>query len=157
MTVNPEQRIERLRGLLALEVARIVDDLEIRRDFLVQMWSKHRDRSPFVDTVHNRWKTVGFPDLSALDVETVATVDAFFRKVDEFKLYVCYTQDMPTTMGKRYDFAVERLRAYGEAALDSLGGVPTLADDLDDPDRASLMLALVAAEKAGADDLVLEE
>lgn len=126
---------------MALEIARIVDDLELRRDFLLRMWSKHRDRRPFLDTVFNRYKTVGFPDLVDLDPEAVAAADQFFRKVDEFRLYVSYTQDMPTTMGERYDFMVPRLRAWGELAIDALGGAPERPEILDAETREGFLLA----------------
>ena len=134
-------RSDRLRSLLAMEIARIVDDLELRRDFLVRMWSKHRDRKPFLDTIFNRWKTVGFPDLTELDPSEVAAVDGFFRKVDEFRLYVSYTQDMPTTLTERYDFMVPRLRAWGEQAIDALGGAPERPEVLDAEMREGFLLA----------------
>jgi hypothetical protein len=142
MQQNPEQRAERLRRLVALEVARIVDGLESRRDFLLRMWGRHRDRQPFLDTIHNRWKTIGFPDLALLDPEEVAAVDGFFAKLDEFKLYVSYTQDMPTSMAERYDFAVERLRAWAEVALEQLGGAPEGPSVFDSDDRAGFLLSL---------------
>lgn len=134
-------RPDRLRSLVALEIARIVDDLELRRDFLLRMWSKHRDRRPFLDTVFNRWKTVGFPDLAELEPAEVATVDMFFRKIDEFRLYVSYTQDMPTTLGERYDFMVPRLRAWGEQAIDALGGAPERPEVLDAEMREGFLLS----------------
>ena len=68
-------RADRLRQLLALEIARIVSDFEIRRDFLKFVWSAHRDRRPFLDTVFSRWTTVGFPDLALLQTEEVAAVE----------------------------------------------------------------------------------
>ncbi len=148
-------RAERLRRLLALEIARIVDDLELRRDFLIKMWSRHRDRQPFLDTVFNRWKTVGFPDLSELEPDEVAACDAFFRKVDEFRLYFAYTQDMPTTLGDRYDFMVARLRAWGEQALDALGGAPERVEVLDAELRGGFLDAMpeaVPQAEAGAEE-----
>ena len=142
MEQNPEVRAERLRRLIALEVARIVDGLESRRDFLLQMWGRHRDRQPFLDTIHNRWKTIGFPDLALLEVDEVAVIDGFFAKLDEFKLYISYTQDMPTTLTERYDFAVERLRAWAEITLEGIGGPPQRSDVFDSEDRAGFLLSL---------------
>lgn len=144
-------RPERLKSLLALEIARIVDDLELRRDFLMRMWSKHRDRRPFLDTVFNRYKSVGFPDLAELEPEQIAAVDGFFRKIDEFRLYVAYTQDMPTTMADRYDFMVVRLRAWGESALDALGGAPERPEVLDAELREGFLLAF--PEGVGSDEV----
>ncbi len=134
-------RPDRLRSLLALEIARIVDDLELRRDFLLKMWAKHRDRTPFLDTVFNRWKTVGLPDLAELGPEEVAATDAFYRKIDDFRLYMAYTQDMPVTMGERYDFMLPRIRAWGEQAIDALGGAPDRPSVMDADTRAGFLLA----------------
>ena len=151
MQQDPEIRAERLRRLVALEVARIVDGLESRRDFLLQMWGRHRDRQPFLDTIHNRWKTIGFPDLALLEPEEVAAIDGFFAKLDEFKLYVSYTQDMPTSMAERYDFAVERLRAWAETALGQIGGAPERPDVFDPDDRAGFLLSLPKTEVSNPD------
>lgn len=143
--MDPEIRADRLRRLSALEIARIVDDLQKRRDFLLRMWSKHRDRRPFLDTIHNRWKTVGFPDLALLDPDEVAVVDGFFAKVDEFKLYMSYTQDMPTTLTDRYDFVVRRLETWAEAALDALGVEPERPVVVEEEDREAFLLSLAEA------------
>jgi len=117
-------RTQRLRQLLALEISRIVNDFEIRRDFLKFVWSAHRDRRPFLDTVFSRWTTVGFPDLALLDTAEVAAVDTFFSEVEDFRLYVSYTNDMPEALIDHYDWMARRLRSYGETAVDLLGGTP---------------------------------
>ena len=139
--MNTDERLARLRGLVALEIARIVDDLELRRDFLLRMWSKFRDRQPFLDTLFNRWHTVGFPDLAELRTDEVVACDAFFRKVDEVRLYLAYTQDMPTTLAERLDSASGRLRELGEVALEALGGAPDRPEVLDASTREGFLLA----------------
>lgn len=106
---HPEsERAERVRKLLALEISRIVEDLDVRRDFLLDVWSVHRKREPFLDAVYSRWTTLGFPLLAELRTDEVAVVDAFYRELDEFRLYISYTQDMPTTLGDRYDWILQR-------------------------------------------------
>jgi len=139
--VDELQRIARLRQLIALEVARIVEDLQVRREFLVQMWSLHRDRGPFLDSVFSRWRTIGFDDLTSLSVDEVVAVEAFYRELDEFRLYISFTQDMPTMLSSRYDWICERLEAYGDLAVEALGGAPKrpmieFADE--DPDQSLL-------------------
>lgn len=119
-----EDRPSRIRKLLALEISRIVEDLEVRRDFLMEVWSRHRKREPFLDAVYSRWTTMGFPMLAELSTEEVVIVDSFYREVDEFRLYMSFTQDMPTTLGDRYDALLNRLMAVGARAVDALGGAP---------------------------------
>jgi len=127
----------RLRRLLALEVSRIVEDLEARRELLLEVWSRHRDRGPFVDTLHSRWRTLTMPDLATLDTEMVLHVEAFYRELDDLSLYFRFTQDMPTTLADAFDEGLLRLQAYGAMAIDALGGVPVrplveFAEDVDD-------------------------
>ena len=114
----------RLRRLLALEVSRIVEDLEARRELLLDVWSRHRDRGPFVDTLHSRWKTLSMPDLATLDTEMVVHVEAFYRELEDLSLYFRFTQDMPTTLEDSFDEGLLRLQAYGALAIEALGGVP---------------------------------
>lgn len=156
--LSHDERAERLRRLLALEIARIVDDLELRRDFLVRMWSKHRDRQPFLDSVFHRWRSVGFPDLAEFETDQVVAIDAFFRKVDEFRLYACYTQDMPTGLSDRLDSVIGRLRTLGEAAIDALGGLPERPAVLDDETREGFLLAFPMGDPpVSTDDAAAEQ
>ena len=114
-----------------MEIARIVDDLETRQRFLIHVWSKHRDRRPFLDTLFNRWKTIDMALLCELDTIEVYPVESFFGELDDFRMYISYTEDMPTTLTDRYAVAVDVLREYAEEALDALGGAPLRVDVVD--------------------------
>ncbi len=122
--LDDRERAERVAYNIAMEIARIVDDLEARERFLVEMWSRHRDRGPFLDTLFSRYRTLGFPDLALLPVDAVAKVDAFYRELEEFRLYCRFTEDMPTSLEEAYRWQVRRLAAYAEQALEALGGTP---------------------------------
>ena len=124
--LTDEERAERLRKLLALEVARVLEDLELRRDLLLELWGRTRDRSIFLDTVHSRWKTLGFPELTLLETETVAALDTFFRELEELRFYFRFTEDMPVHLADTYELGIVRLEAVGRYAIDALGGVPEL-------------------------------
>lgn len=115
---------ERLRRLVAMEIDRIIGDLELRRDFLIEIWSRHRDRGPFIDTVFSRWRTLAMADLALLDSEAAVACEAFYHELDELRFYFQFTQDMPTTMLDRYDGALGRVAAYGALAMELLGGAP---------------------------------
>lgn len=137
---------ERLRRLLAMEIARIVEDLESRREFLLEVWSRHRDRGPLLDTVFSRWRTLSMADLALIDSEAIVACDAFHRDLDELRLYFQFTQDMPTTMDETYLRAAERIVATGAVAIQLLGGAPPrpiveLAEDVAPPEpRLSLLM-----------------
>jgi len=128
---------ERLRRLLALEVARIVEDLEAREEFLVDVWSRHRDRGPFIDTLHTRWRSLSLPDLATLDGDVLVALESFYRELDDLTMYFRFTQDMPTTLADTYRDGLRRLAAYAAIAIDALGGVPPrpmveFEDEVDD-------------------------
>lgn len=144
----------RLRRLLALEVSRIVEDLEARRELLLEVWSRHRDRGPFVDTLHSRWRTLSLPDLATLDTNMVVHVEAFHRELEDVTLYFRFTQDMPTTLADALDDALMRLQAYGALAIEALGGVPVrplveFAEDIDDDDLVVEADEVVQSEDSG--------
>lgn len=144
---------ERLRRLLALEIARIVEDLEAREAFLVEVWSRHRDRGPFIDTLHTRWRTLSLPDMATLDGDILVALESFHRELDDLTLYFRYTQDMPTTLADTYRDGLRRLAAYAAIALDALGGVPPrpmveFDDEVDDEAEVDASLgALDGAEE----------
>lgn len=116
---------ERLRRLLAMEIDRIVEDLAVRRGFLLEIWSRHRDRGPFLDTVFSRWRTLALTDLALLEIESISACEAFYRELDDLRLYFQFTQDMPSTMDDRYLEALESISAIGTLAVQLLGGAPT--------------------------------
>ncbi len=114
----------RLRQLVASEIDRIVEDLVQRRELLLDAWSRHRERGPFLDTMFSRWTTIGMTDLALIDSDALVACEAFYRELDDFRMYCRYTQDMPTTMAERYELALRTLDAYGRLAVERLGGVP---------------------------------
>ena len=120
---TPDERAAQFRRLLAFEVDRILSDLASRRHMLLDVWGRHRERGPFLDTLQSRWYTLGFPELALIDPVVLGLVERFYRELADFRLYVSYTQDMPSTLSDRYDVTVERLERVGRPAIDVLGDV----------------------------------
>lgn len=153
--LDDREKAERVAYNLALEIARIVDDLESRERFLIEMWGRHRDRGPFLDTIHSRYATLGFPELALLDTDATAKVDEFYRELEEFRLYCRFTEDMPTSLAESYRWQLQRLVAYAEQAVEALGGpperplldLPDEVPDEDGEDRAPPLLQLAHFEK----------
>lgn len=113
-----------LETVIALEVLRIVEDIGHRREFLVEVWSRHRTRAPLLDTLFTRWKTLAFHELKGLDKETVILLDAFHREVERLRMYLGFTEDMPATLDTRIGVMHERLTELGTKVIDALGGAP---------------------------------
>ena len=122
-----ETRAERIRTLLALEIARVTEDLELRKAFLMGVWTRHRTRAPFVDTTFDRWKTLGLTDLTILESREVILVAEYFRELDDLRLYLGYTEDMPRTLEQNVTRALIQLRVKAARALEALGAEPLAA------------------------------
>lgn len=115
---------ERLQRLLALEIHRIMEDLALREEWLVDTWNRHRDRGPFLDTLFSRYRTLSMTDLALLDPGALMACEAFYRELETLRLYFRFTQDMPATLADRYRDSLRRIQGYGKMALDALGGAP---------------------------------
>jgi len=122
--LSEQERAERVLMLLALEIARVVDDLVAREQFLLDIWGRHRDRGPFMDTIHTRFRDLGFRELSLLEPDTLLKIQEFYRELEDFRLYLMFTEAMPTSLGDAYRWQLRRLEAYGAQAIDALGGEP---------------------------------
>lgn len=116
-----DERTERLRRLMGLEVRRILRRLQEREAQLVELWSKHRAREPFVDTLFARWATAGVTELTLLSPEAIGPLSAFHDAVDDLRFYLRHTDDMPTTLGDRLRAEIEALEPLAADALRGLG------------------------------------
>lgn len=121
---SEEDRGTWLRERLAAEMLAVVLDLEQREHLLLEVWSAHRDRGPFFDTLATGWSAIGFDDLLLLDLEEYRTVRAFHRLLDAFRMYATWTEDMPATMAAKLGETRVELRQLADAAVTALGVVP---------------------------------
>lgn len=111
----------RLRGLLALEVRRVVEDLLRRQDLLVELWGRHRVRTPFLDTTYARYRTLTMTELLRLDADEVEALEGFYRELDDLRFYLAYTEDMPRTVAVVLDCSLARLIPAATAVLRAMG------------------------------------
>jgi len=119
-----DQKADRLRLLLAMEIRRVTEDLERRRSLLVQVWGRQRVRAPFVETTFNRWTTLGFQELTLLTSPEITALDAFYRELDETRLYLSFTEDMPRNLDLALISSIARLKRMAADALGALGRDP---------------------------------
>jgi hypothetical protein len=124
-------RAERLRITLGLEIHRVTDDLLRRRTLLVELWGRHRSRSPFLDTTFQRYRSLAMAELLLLERVELEAVEAFYRELDELRFYLSHTEDMPKALADTIDGALVRLRNVAQVAL----GV--LSTKLEDQERAA--------------------
>lgn len=118
------ERSSRVKLLIALEIGRIVGQLRERMDFLLTIWSRHRAREPFLETLFSRWRTVGLADLALLEPSSLAALEAFHAEVDDLRLFLTWTEDMPVTLRDTLEARLVTLELYGDRALEALGVEP---------------------------------
>jgi hypothetical protein len=114
-------RAERLRIVLGLEIHRITDDLLRRRTLLVELWGKHRVRTPFLDTTFRRYRSLEMGDLLLLERGEFEAIEAYYRELDELRFYLSHTDDMPRALADTLDGALVRIRNVARVALGVLG------------------------------------
>lgn len=114
-------RAERSRILLGLEIHRVTDDLLRRRTLLVELWGRHRVRTPFLDTTFQRYRTLTMGELLLLQRHELEAVEAFYRELDDLRFYLSHTEDMPRALAGALDGALVRLRNVARLALTALG------------------------------------
>jgi hypothetical protein len=119
-----EERVDKLRRLLAMEIRRVTEDLERRQPLLVQVWGRQRVRAPFLDTTFSRWTSLGFQELTDLSGEELEALDAFYRELDEVRLYLAHTEDMPRSLDLALTSSTARLRRLAGITLERLGAPP---------------------------------
>ena len=114
-------RAERLRILLGLEIHRVTDDLLRRRTLLVELWGRHRVRTPFLDTTFQRYRSLSMGELLSLERQELEPIEAFYRELDDLRFYLGHTEDMPRALAVSMDGALVRLRSVARVALSALG------------------------------------
>ena len=119
-----DQKADRLRLLLSMEIRRVTEDLERRKALLVQVWGRQRIRVPFVETTFSRWTTLGFQDLTLLTTPEITALDAFYRELDETRLYLSFTEDMPRNLDLALTSSIARMKRFADDALAALGRDP---------------------------------
>jgi hypothetical protein len=136
--MDDASRTARLRILLGLAIHRITDDLLRRRSLLVELWGRHRVRSPFLDTTFQRFRTLSFGELMLLERQELEAVEAYYRELDELRFYLSHTEDMPRALADTIDGCLVRIRNVASVALHALGAQLELSE------RAAAPWALVA-------------
>ena len=114
---------ERVRHLIALDAANVVRRLAQRQEEMVALFSRLRDRSPMLETVHSWFDSAGFPDLVLLEPGEQAVVNAFYEELGELRWYFQYTEDMPNTVLTTVAARVKRL-GEAHARLVGIIGAP---------------------------------
>jgi len=111
----------RIKNLIALDAGNVVRRLEARREEMVALFSRLRDREPLLSTINTWFRTVGFGDLAQLELGEQAAVNQFYECLDELRWYFTYTEDMPSTAHQTLNTLQRRLQECHGLLLSALG------------------------------------
>ncbi len=93
----------RIRHLIALDAANVMKRLAARRDEMITLFSRLRDREPLLVAVHSWFVTITFGELAVLDPAEQKAVSIFYEALAELRWYLQYTQDMPGKLQQHLD------------------------------------------------------
>lgn len=105
---------DRTALLLKNDIERIMYNLEFRKDMLFEVWSKWRNRKPFLASLKTNYFEIPIQNLTRFSADIINHVNMFYRKVDDLAFYLEFTEDMPTTMQMEFDRMFAQLKKNGE-------------------------------------------
>ena len=88
----------RIRHLIALDATNVMRRLGARREQMVSLFSRLRDREPMLSAVRSWFETIAFDALASLHPEEQRAVNDFHHVLGELRWYLRYTEDMPSTV-----------------------------------------------------------
>lgn len=108
---KPPQLAERVRHLLALDAATVLQRLESRQDEMLTLFSRLRDRAPLLEAIQSAYASITFGELVALAPAEQLAVSTFFETLFELRWYLQYTEEMPQQVQLKLAQHLKRLRA----------------------------------------------
>jgi len=112
---------ERIRNLIALDARGLMQRLAERKDEMIAMFSRHREREPLLTPLRSWVPSASFQEIVVLSPEQQAAVARFYEELDALRWYFRYTSDMPGTAQQIFGHHRKRLgEAY--AGLDEALG-----------------------------------
>ena len=113
-------RRESLARFLHDEVSRLVDVTEFRLKMLLELWSKHRKREPFLKTLRSRYYDLPGSDLIALRPATLKLLSEFYLHHEKLYLYMEYTEDMILMLEDKFMTTFREMRRLKDPLLRAL-------------------------------------
>ncbi len=115
---------ERVRNLITLDSGNILSRLESRKDEMISLFSRLRDRSALLDPLKSWFPSATFQELHVLQVEEQIAANAFYEAVERLRWYFQYTVDMPGTAQQTFELHHRRLREAHEQLSQVLAPAP---------------------------------
>ena len=88
---------ERIRNLIALDAHGLMVRLAERKDEMIAMFSRHRERESLLTPLRSWVLSASFQEIVVLLPEQQAVVARFYEELDALRWCFRYTSDMPGT------------------------------------------------------------
>jgi hypothetical protein len=112
---------ERIRNLIALDAHGLMKRLAERKDEMIAMFSRHREREPLLTPLRSWVPSAIFQEIVLLPPEQQAAVARFYEELDSLRWYFRYTSDMPGTAQQIFGHHRKRLAEAYDGLKDTLG------------------------------------
>lgn len=119
---------DRVKNLLGLDAQGVMERLAARRDAMIELFSRHRDREALLGPLRTSGPA-SFEALALLEPAEQSVAVAFYEELDRLRWYFRYTDDMPSTAQQVFERHLRRLQAAHAGLAALLGrGEPPPAD-----------------------------
>lgn len=136
---KPTPHAKRVRHLIALDAQNAMTRLAARHEEMVQLFSRHRDRSALLRPLKSWFTDIAFADLVVLGTREQRAVNAFYECLEGLRWYLEFTEDMPGQVQLKLGQHLRGLRKSYEALTHTIG--------LPEADGAPVVEALLVARQ----------
>jgi hypothetical protein len=120
MARRPSEK-ERIRNLIALDADGLMKRLGERKDEMIAMFSRHREREPLLSPLNTWVPSATFQEIAVLAPEQQGAVARFYEELDGLRWYFRYTSDMPGTAQQIFAHHLKRLAASYQELRGAIG------------------------------------
>lgn len=113
--------VDRIVSLIALDADALVKRLAERKDEMVAMFSRHREREPLLSPLRSWVPSASFQEIVLLSPALQAAVSGFYEELDALRWYFRYTNDMPGTAQQVFAHHLRKLEAAHARLVEALG------------------------------------
>ncbi len=113
--------VRRVRHLVALDAAQVMQRLTAHADEMVHLFSKTRSRDPLLRATEALFFSIGFSSLSQLPVVEQQAASRFFEQLRELRWYFSYTEDMPGSLREKFEHRLTQLQALHRELTSIIG------------------------------------
>lgn len=131
--IQHKAEADRIRHLIALDATAVQRRLLDRREEMVEVFSRQRDRDALLLPIRSVFQTMRFGDLALLPIADQRAVHGFHEALDDLHWYLRYTVDMPGTLEQRLQHFLRRLTIAFDALVARFGKITEEQLDADMP------------------------